>query len=170
MTRKRRILFLHLGHNFGGVEVYLGNLAKLLREDAEVVALCSHPELIERLQAQSVQVLKFPELAGPLRGMRFLLAAVLLPFVVWKHRIDTVHINGHWESILLGPALCSVAARSQPATRPGIFPSNTGGTSPNALSLRWFITPMRDLLTSSSAYRRQWPPRCAVSSRPVRSS
>ena len=104
MTRKRRILFLHLGHDFGGVEVYLGNLAKLLREDAEVVALCSHPELIERLQAQSVQVLKFPELAGPLRGMRFLLAAVLLPFVVWKHRIDTVHINGHWESILLGPA------------------------------------------------------------------
>jgi glycosyltransferase involved in cell wall biosynthesis len=104
MTRKRRILFLHLGHAFGGIEVYLSNLAQLLREDAKVVALCSHPELIERLQAQSVQVLKFPKLTGPLRGMRFLLAAVLLPFVVWKHRIDTVHINGHWESVLLAPA------------------------------------------------------------------
>jgi glycosyltransferase involved in cell wall biosynthesis len=104
MSRKRRILFLHLGHAFGGIEVYLGNLAQLLREDAEVVALCSHPELIERLQAQSVQVLKFPEVTGPLRGMRFLMAAVLLPFIVWKHRIDTVHINGHWESMLLAPA------------------------------------------------------------------
>ena len=104
MTRKRRILFLHLGHDFGGVEVYLGNLAQLLREDAEFIALCSHPELIERLHAQSVQVLKFPKFTGPLRGLRFLLAAVLLPFVVWKHRIDTVHINGHWESILLAPA------------------------------------------------------------------
>jgi glycosyltransferase involved in cell wall biosynthesis len=104
MNRKRRILFLHLGHAFGGVEVYLGNLAQLLREDAEIVALCSHPELIERLKTQSVQVLNFPALTGPLRGLRFLLAAVLLPFVVWKHRIDTVHINGHWESVLLAPA------------------------------------------------------------------
>jgi glycosyltransferase involved in cell wall biosynthesis len=104
MTRKRRILFLHLGHAFGGIEVYLGNLAQLLCEDAEIIALCSHPELINRLKAQSVQVLSFPELTGPLRGVRFLLAAVLLPFVVWKHRIDTVHINGHWESVLLAPA------------------------------------------------------------------
>jgi glycosyltransferase involved in cell wall biosynthesis len=104
MIRKRRILFVHLGHDFGGVEVYLCNLAQLLREDAEVVALCSHPQLMERLRAQSVQVLKFPEVAGPFRGVRFLMAAVLLPFVVWKHRIDTIHINGHWESMLLAPA------------------------------------------------------------------
>ncbi len=62
MTRKRRILFLHLGHDFGGVEVYLCNLAQLLRDDAEVVALCSHPQLIDSLQAQSVQVLRFPKL------------------------------------------------------------------------------------------------------------
>jgi glycosyltransferase involved in cell wall biosynthesis len=32
------------------------------------------------------------------------MAAVFLPYVVWKHRIDTVHINGHWESMLLAPA------------------------------------------------------------------
>ncbi len=104
MIKKRHILFLHLGDSFSGVEVYLANLAQLLREDAEVVALCSHPELIERLRAQSVTVLMFPRLTFPFHKMRYLLASVLLPFVVWKHGIDTVHINGYWESVLLGPA------------------------------------------------------------------
>jgi glycosyltransferase involved in cell wall biosynthesis len=104
MVKRRRILFLHLGHAFGGVEVYLVNLGKLLRKDAEVVALCSHPELIKRLRAEFVRVVEFPQLDGPLRGIRFLLAALALPYIVWKHRIDTVHINGHWEAILLGPA------------------------------------------------------------------
>ena len=101
---KRRILFLHLGNDFGGIEVYLSNLAALLRADAEIVALCSHPQLNERLQAQAVDVVRLPSMKGPLRAVRFLLAAALLPFLVWKHRIDTVHINGHWESMLLGPA------------------------------------------------------------------
>jgi glycosyltransferase involved in cell wall biosynthesis len=104
MTKKRRILILHLGPAFGGIEVYLGNLAPVLSEHAEVVALCSNPELIERLKAQSVEVLSFPELKGPLRAVLFLLAAVFLPLIVWKYRIDTVHINAHWESVLLGPA------------------------------------------------------------------
>jgi len=101
---KRRILFLHLGNDFGGIEVYMSNLATLLREDAEIVALCSHPKLIELLKAQAVHVVRLPLIEGPLRAVRFLLAAVLLPFIVWKHGIDTVHINGHWESMLLGPA------------------------------------------------------------------
>jgi methyl coenzyme M reductase subunit C len=69
---KHRILFLHLGHAFGGIEVYMANLAMLLREDADIVALCSHPHLIERLEAQGVHVIRFPQLHGPLRGFRFL--------------------------------------------------------------------------------------------------
>jgi glycosyltransferase involved in cell wall biosynthesis len=82
----------------------LANLAQLLRNDADFVALCSHPELIKRLRAQSLHVETLPQLTGPLRSLRFLLAALILPYIVWKHRIDTVHINGHWESMLLAPA------------------------------------------------------------------
>ena len=99
---KRRILFVHLGNDFGGIEVYLSNLATLLRDDAEMTALCSHPKLIERLQAQGVHVVRFPMMKGPLKAARFLLAGLLLPWIAWKYRIDTVHINGHWESMLLG--------------------------------------------------------------------
>jgi glycosyltransferase involved in cell wall biosynthesis len=112
---KPRILFLHLGHAFGGIEVYMANLAALLREDADIVALCSHPHLIERLQAQGVDVVRFPELRGRLRGLRFLLAALLLPGILLRHKIDTVHINGHWESALLLP--CRLLGRRAISTR-----------------------------------------------------
>ncbi len=81
----------------------MANLARLLRDDAEIVAWCSHPHLIERLEAQAVTVLRLPAWHGPLRGIRFLLAGLLLPFVLLRHRIDIVHINGHWESVLLLP-------------------------------------------------------------------
>jgi glycosyltransferase involved in cell wall biosynthesis len=112
---KRRILFLHLGHAFGGIEVYMANLAALLHNDAEIVAWCSHPHLIERLQAQGVQVVSLPEFRGPLRGLRFPIAALLLPFVLLRHRIHTVHINGHWESMLLLP--CRLLGRTAISTR-----------------------------------------------------
>jgi glycosyltransferase involved in cell wall biosynthesis len=112
---KHRILFLHLGHAFGGIEVYMANLAMLLREDADIVALCSHPHLIKRLEAQGVQVIRFPQLRGPLRGLRFLLAAVMLPWLLFRHNIHTVHINGHWESMLLLP--CRLLGRRAVSTR-----------------------------------------------------
>lgn len=112
---KRRILFLHLGQAFGGIEVYMMNLASLLREDAEIVAMCSHPRLIEGLEAQSVRVIRLPEWHGPLRGLRFLWAALMLPIVIVRERIDIVHINGHWESLLLLP--CRLLGRTAISTR-----------------------------------------------------
>ena len=112
---KRRILFLHFGQAFGGIEVYMANLAALLQGEAEIVAWCSHPHLIERLAAQGVPVLRLAALRGPLRGLRFLHAALLLPFVLLRYRIDTVHINGHWESMLLLP--CRLLGRTAISTR-----------------------------------------------------
>jgi len=115
IMQKRRILFLHLGQAFGGIEVYMMNLASLLREDAEIVAMCSHPRLIEGLEARSVRVIRMPEWHGPLRGLRFLWAALMLPVVIVRERIDIVHINGHWESLLLLP--CRVLGRTAISTR-----------------------------------------------------
>jgi glycosyltransferase involved in cell wall biosynthesis len=116
---KRRILFLHLGHDFGGIEVYLANLVALLRDEAQLFACCSHPRLIDCLEAQQVRVLRLPQwrgpLLGPLRGLRFLVAALVLPFVLLRNRIDTVHINGHWESALLLP--CRLLGRTAIVTR-----------------------------------------------------
>jgi glycosyltransferase involved in cell wall biosynthesis len=112
---QRRILFLHLGNDFGGIEVYLANLAALLHGEARLLACCSHPGLIERLEAQQVRVLRLPRWRGPLRGLRFVAAALVLPWVLLRYGIDTVHINGHWESALL--PVCRLLGREAIVTR-----------------------------------------------------
>ncbi|MFL5627864.1 MAG: glycosyltransferase family 4 protein, partial [Ktedonobacteraceae bacterium] len=113
MPIKKRILFIHLGYAFGGIEVYMQRLAQLLAEDAEVFAICSHPELQEGLEAQGVRVSSIPMIKGMLRPLRFLALLIMLPVWIIRNRIDVVHINGYWESILLLPArLCGAKAIS----------------------------------------------------------
>jgi glycosyltransferase involved in cell wall biosynthesis len=62
-----------------------------------------------------VTVVLLPELHGPFRGARFLLAALMLPYILLRYRIGTVHINGHWESALLLP--CRLLGRRAISTR-----------------------------------------------------
>src|SRR5881227_2120421 len=88
---RKTVLFVHLGHAFGGIEVYLDNLAQLISTDADLVAFCSHPELVRRLRARSVIVIRFPQLQGPVRALRFFIAALVLPFIIYKRRVSIVH-------------------------------------------------------------------------------
>jgi glycosyltransferase involved in cell wall biosynthesis len=103
-TKKKRILLVSLGYDFGGVEVYLQKLVGLLDGKAEFFALCFQPELVKNLRAHSVRVIRLPHLPRPLKALTFFIAASLLVPLLLLYRIDIVQINGYAESILLLPA------------------------------------------------------------------
>jgi glycosyltransferase involved in cell wall biosynthesis len=103
-TKKKRILVVSLGYDFGGVEVYLQNLVKLLDGKAEFFALCFQPELVKNLRAHAVRVIELPRLPRALKALTFFLATVILVPLLLLYRIDIVQINGYAESILLLPA------------------------------------------------------------------
>jgi len=100
--RIKRILFIDISDEFGGGEVYLDRLVQLLDDYGELFALCSLPAVSERLNKHKIRVLHFPLMAGLLKGPRFILAALVLPAILLWHRIDTIHINGSAEALLLG--------------------------------------------------------------------
>jgi len=103
-TRKERILFIDLGSDYGGVETYLKNLGLMLRPYAEGYALLSLPGLAAQLRALGMTVVCLPIL-GPrwLKGVRLLLAAFVVPYMLLRYRIRNVQVNGFFESLLLGP-------------------------------------------------------------------
>jgi glycosyltransferase involved in cell wall biosynthesis len=104
MTR-RRILLMDIGAPFGGVEVYVDNLAGILSEHADVYSICGLPELAERLRRHGVHVLCLPILGHRwMNFVRFLVAAAVFPFYVLLHGIDIVLVNGYLESLLALPA------------------------------------------------------------------
>jgi glycosyltransferase involved in cell wall biosynthesis len=101
---RARVLLLDLGAHYGGVENYLVNLAVLLGDDVDLYALCVLQELQTRLQEQGVTVVRLPVFAGPLKPLRFLLAGVVLVWMMLRYRIDSVQLNGLLESALILPA------------------------------------------------------------------
>jgi glycosyltransferase involved in cell wall biosynthesis len=104
MTReKKKILLVDLGASMGGVEGYLEGLATILRPNADLFAICTLEVLAERLERRGVRVIRIPGFSR-IRILRFLTAFFVLPWVVIRHRIHVVQINGFLESILLVPA------------------------------------------------------------------
>jgi glycosyltransferase involved in cell wall biosynthesis len=100
---KKKILLVDLGASMAGVEAYLEGLATILHPRADLFAICVLPELAERLKRRGVRVIQIP-LFARIRILRFMVAALVLSFVVIRHRIRVVQINGLFESILLIPA------------------------------------------------------------------
>ena len=87
----------------GGVEGYLEGLATILHPNADLFAICTLEVLAERLERRGVRVIRIPGFSR-IRILRFLMAFLVLPWVVMRHRINVVQINGFLESILLVPA------------------------------------------------------------------
>jgi len=87
----------------GGVEAYLVGLATILEGRAEVYALCVLPDLEKSLRASGVRVSRLP-LVSRLRALRFVLSFFSLTWLIVRHRIDIVQVNGLLESVLLLPA------------------------------------------------------------------
>jgi glycosyltransferase involved in cell wall biosynthesis len=100
---KRRILLISLGGSMGGVETYLEGLAGILHPNAELFGLCVLAELATRLEQKGVKVTLIPAF-NRLRPLRFIVASLVLFYMILRHRINVVQMNGFLESILIVPA------------------------------------------------------------------
>jgi len=87
----------------GGVEAYLEALARILQANADLYAICVLDELAERFERQGVRVVKLP-LFARIRILRFAVAFVVLPWMILRHRIDAIQLNGFLEAVLVIPA------------------------------------------------------------------
>ena len=114
---KRRLLLVDLGAHFGGVENYLVSLADLLAGEVDLFALCVLPELGTRLAARGVQVTRLPMFTGVLKPLRFIAALIVLVWLLLRHRIHTVQMNGFLESAFILPV--RMLGRSAVYTRHG---------------------------------------------------
>src|SRR5260370_36930176 len=101
-TKPKRIMLIDIGAPFGGVETYILGLAEILASEAKVFAICGLPELAEGLRARSVRVFRIPFVGSRLSNVvRFLIATAVLPYLILRHRIDIVQVNGNLESMLV---------------------------------------------------------------------
>jgi glycosyltransferase involved in cell wall biosynthesis len=100
---KKRILLVDLGASMAGVEAYLDGLADFLHSSADLFAICVLKDLAVKLERRGVRVIKIPVFPR-IRIFRFIIALFVLSYVVIRHRIAVVQINGFLESILLVPA------------------------------------------------------------------
>jgi glycosyltransferase involved in cell wall biosynthesis len=102
--KQERILFIDLGSDYGGVETYLKGLGAMLSPYVQGYAVLSLPKLEAQLRAQGMTVVCLPILGSKwLKGLRFLLACFVVPYMLVRFRIRTVQVNGFFESLLLGP-------------------------------------------------------------------
>ena len=117
--RRPKVLLIDLGAQFGGVENYLVSLSGLLEGEVELYALCILPELAKRLEAAGAKVTLLRAFGGGLKPLRFLLAAVMLPLILIRDRIDTIQVNGFLEATLMLEA--RLLGRKAVYTRHGPF-------------------------------------------------
>jgi glycosyltransferase involved in cell wall biosynthesis len=102
----------------GGVEAYLEALARILRANADLYAICVLEELAVRFERQGVRVVRLP-LFERVRILRFVAALFVLPWMIVRHRIDAIQLNGFLESVLVIPA--RLLGRETVYTRHGPF-------------------------------------------------
>lgn len=113
------VLLVDLGAHFGGVENYLVSLAHLLGDEVDLHALCVLPELAKRLQAAGARTMLLPRFNGALKPLRFAVVAAMMPFLLLRHRIQIMQVNGFLESTLM--LLARLLGRRAVYTRHGPF-------------------------------------------------
>jgi glycosyltransferase involved in cell wall biosynthesis len=94
-----KVLIVDLGGSFGGVQVYLENLACLLRGRSELLALCANPKLQQSLRNRDVRTYGVKSLWG--KPIQILFGMTMLLWLRMRGRVDTVWINGYAEIVLL---------------------------------------------------------------------
>jgi glycosyltransferase involved in cell wall biosynthesis len=97
-SRRKRILLVNTGMAYGGVEVYLLNLVRLLKDDAEFYMLCSNPELESKLAGIGVKSLGF---LGAGRWFRLIICLAMFPLLRFRRGIDIVWVQGGVSGVVL---------------------------------------------------------------------
>jgi glycosyltransferase involved in cell wall biosynthesis len=112
-------------------------LVELVKDVADCYALSGHPELTRRLRMARVKTFSLPSGRRWWKLLRFLLSPIALFWIIIRHRIDIVQINGFFEGVLL------IVARSMGcvaiSTRHITLDANTLGTHAQRYSFGWYI-------------------------------
>ena len=99
--KNRRIFFVDLAGPFGGTERYLVNLCKILKGQADLLAVCVNPHLAELLREEGVRVVPKGAISdrGKLINMR--VTAVYLVWIRIWYGYSILWVNGCSEIGLL---------------------------------------------------------------------
>jgi glycosyltransferase involved in cell wall biosynthesis len=129
----KRILFIDLGSHYGGVESYLDGLSDILSENAKLYVICSLPKLAAQMNAKGARVTCVPILYSKWsKGLRLGVAFFLVPYYLLRYQIQTVQVNGYFESMLL--PLVFLLGRTSIYTMHGPFETE---------QYRWYRNPER---------------------------
>ena len=100
---KQRILLVHTGMSYGGIDVYLVNLARLLNQRVDLFIFCCNPQVQAQLRKLGVTPLDLSRFAAS-RLLQLGLFLLALPFFVAHHGIDTVWVQGGIGTLFLPAA------------------------------------------------------------------
>ena len=95
------VLLVSVNTFYGGGEVHLLNLARLLADHCDVRALVFDPTLSRRLTDQGVKVYKLSLFPRAARSLQVLHACFVLPSIIHRGRIRAVLVTGTIETLLL---------------------------------------------------------------------
>jgi glycosyltransferase involved in cell wall biosynthesis len=98
---KKSVLLISVNTFYGGGEVHLLNLARLLEGHCDVHALVFDPTLDQRLRNAGATVHKLSLLPRAARSLQVLHAVFVLPFIIYRSHVRSVVVTGTIETLLL---------------------------------------------------------------------
>lgn len=99
--KKRKVLLVDIGAPFGGVEIYVRNLSRLLQDEVDFYVLCVNPQLTESLRKLNLPLFALVSARNWPRAGQIIASLLILFFVRFRYGVDTVWINGYSEITLL---------------------------------------------------------------------
>ena len=129
---QKKLLLVDLGSSMGGVEVYLQSLSQIMQGHAVTLAVCVLPELARRLRSNGAKVYQLPEIFLRLKGLRFLVASLFVPFIILRENVQIALVNGFLEAALLLPV--RLLGRDAVYVRHGPFEDDL---------YKWYLNPAR---------------------------
>jgi glycosyltransferase involved in cell wall biosynthesis len=104
-VKRSSVLLLHVGNQYGGVDVYIENLALLLQglPNVDVIALASHPRLLENLRSVGTAAFGVPARLSKRKVLRTLFLPFQLLWLVKRYSVQTIILNDHAEALFILP-------------------------------------------------------------------
>jgi len=101
---ERSLLLISVNNFYGGGEVHLRNLARLLKDSCEIHTLVFDAQLAADLESLGVTVHRISFFPRAMRLLQVVHAFCVLPALILKNRVRGVVVSGTVETFLLMPA------------------------------------------------------------------